>query len=94
MNKLKKLSQKDLDIISDYFSDIATELILAKIPSKEVLDLDINIETNYDGEELDFIIDADIDLDELSEITGNDIELTIEEAYSSLDEFIDKNYRE
>ena len=94
MNKLKKLSQEDLNIISEYFSKIANGIILAKIPSKQVLDLDINIEANYDDEELDISIDIDINHDELSEITNDDIELAIEEAYSKLDEFIDENYRE
>lgn len=94
MNKLKKLTQEDIDVISEHFSDIANGLILAKIPSKEVLDLDINIEATYDEEELDINIDVDVNLDELSEIKNEDIELAIEEAYTKLDEFIDDNYRE
>ena len=94
MNKLKKLSQEDLDIISEYFSDIANEIILAKIPQKEILDLDLHIDAIYDDEELDFNIDVDIALDELSNIKNGDIELAIEEAYSKLDVFIDENYRE
>ena len=92
--KLKKLTQEDLDIISEYFSDIANEIILAKIPQKEILDLDLKIDTIYNDEELDFNIDVDIALDELSKIKNDDIELIIEEAYSKLDLFIDDNYRE
>lgn len=94
MNKLKKLTQEDLDTISEYFSDIANDIILAKVPSKEVLDLDLQIDATYDDEELDVNIDVDIALDELSNIKNDDIELAIEEAYTKLDEFIDENYRE
>lgn len=94
MNKLKKLSQEDLDTISQYFSDKANEIILSKIPSKEVLDLDLDIDATYDGEELDINIDVDIALDELSKIKNNDIEIAIEESYKQLDIFIDENYRE
>jgi uncharacterized protein DUF3194 len=94
LNKLKKLDQEDLDKISQHFSDIANKSILAKIPSKEVLDLDIEIDATYDDEELDINIDVDINLDELSEISNDDVELAIEEAYSKLDIFIDENYRE
>lgn len=94
MNKLKKLTQEDLDTIAEYFSNLANDAILAKIPSKEVLDLDLQIDVSYDDEELDVNIDVDIALDELSNIKNDDIELAIEEAYSKLDEFIDKSYRE
>ena len=94
MNKLKKLTQEDIDTISQYFSDIANEIILAKVPSKEILDLDLEIDASYEDEELDINIDVDIALDELSKIKNSDIEPAIEEAYSKLDEFIDENYRE
>ncbi|MBF4469507.1 MAG: DUF3194 domain-containing protein [Methanobrevibacter arboriphilus] len=94
MNKLKKLSQEDLDVISQYFSDKANEIILSKVPSKEVLDFDLQIDASYDDEELDINIDVDIALDELSKIKNDDIELAIEEAYNQLDIFIDENYRE
>ena len=94
MKKLKKLTQEDLDTISEYFSDIANEIILAKIPQKEILDLDLKIDAIYDDGELDFNIDVDIALDELSKIKNDDIELAIEESYSKLDVFIDEKYRE
>jgi len=94
LNKLKKLSQEDLDIISQYFSDKANEIILSKMSSKEVLDLNLEISAKYDEEELDINIDVDIALDELSKIKNDDIELAIEEAYNQLDIFIDENYRE
>ncbi|RBQ22934.1 hypothetical protein ALNOE001_13230 [Candidatus Methanobinarius endosymbioticus] len=94
MDKLKKLTQKDLDDISQYFSDIANDTILDKISSKEILDLDIDIETTYENEKLDINIDIDINLDELSKITNDDIELAIEESYHKLDELIDEKYRE
>lgn len=94
MNKLKKLTQEDLDDISQYFSDIANDTILAKIPSKEILDLDIKIETTYENEKLDVDIDVDINLDELSKISNDDIELAIEESYHKLDELIDERHKE
>lgn len=94
LNKLKKLTQEDLDTISEYFSDIANNIILSKIPSKEILDLDLQIDVSYDNQQLDVDIDVDISLDELSKIEDEDIELAIEKAYSKLNEFIDKNYRE
>lgn len=94
MNKLKKLTQEDLDDISQYFSDIANDTILARISSKEILDLDLEIGAIYKNEKLDINIDVDINLDELSKVTNEDIELVIDESYSKLHELIDKKYRE
>lgn len=94
MNKLKKLTQEDLDDISQYFFYIANDTILARISSKEILDLDIEIEATYDNEELDINSDVDINLDELSKVTNDDIKLAIEESYHKLDELIDERYRE
>ncbi|MDR0900716.1 MAG: DUF3194 domain-containing protein [Methanobrevibacter sp.] len=94
MKKLKKLSQEDLDDISEYFSKIATDLILKDISSKEIADLDIDITVSYENSQLDVDIEVDISGDEFSNISKEDVESGISKAYSNLDSFIDINYRE
>jgi hypothetical protein len=94
LNKLKKLDKKNLEDISQFFSTISNEIILNSVPSKELLDLDINIKSTYDNGKLDVVIDVDLDLDEFSDINDEDLNKAISESYSKLDEFINENYRE
>ncbi|WP_295621253.1 DUF3194 domain-containing protein [uncultured Methanobrevibacter sp.] len=97
VSKLKKLSQEDLDDISDFFSDIIEKKIFSSVESqKEILAMDINIKIDYNDEnnELDIDVDIDIDTDELSKLSDEIINQLIEESYLELDEYIDENFRE
>ena len=95
--KLKKLSQDDLDKISDFFATVVEKKILSSVKSqKEILSMDVNINTIYndESEELDVDVDVDIEVDELSNLTDERIDQLIDDSYAELDEYINDNFRE
>ena len=96
-SKLKKLSQDDLDNISDFFVAVVEKKILSSVKSqKEILAMDVNINIDYndESEQLDIDVDVDIDTDELSNLSYERINQLIDEAYVELDDYIDENFRE
>lgn len=96
-SKLKKLSQEDLDEISDFFASVVEKKIFSSVKSqKEILAMDVNIKIDYNdkNEELDIDVDVDIDTDELSNLSDEKIDQLIEDSYSELDEYINENFRE
>ena len=97
VSKLKKLSQEDLDNISDFFVAVVEKKILSSVKSqKEILAMDVNINIDYNNksEQLDIDVDVDIDTDELSNLSDERINQLIDEAYVELDDYIDENFRE
>ena len=95
--KLKKLSQEDLDNISDFFASVVEKKIFSQVKSqKEILAMDININIDYNDEteQLDIDADVDIDTDELSDLSDEIINEVIDESYLELDEYINENFRE
>ena len=95
--KLKKLSQDDLDDISDFFVGIIEKKIFSSVKSqKEILTMDVNINIDYndENEQLDIDVDVDIDTDELSKLSDERINEVIDDAYLELDEYINEHYRE
>lgn len=97
VSKLKKLSQDDLDNISDFFVAVVEKKILSSVKSqKEILAMDVNINIDYndESEQLDIDVDVDIDTDELSNLSDERINQLIDEAYVELDDYIDENFRE
>ena len=97
VSKLKKLSQDDLDDISDFFASLVENKILSQVKSqKEILAMDLNIHIDYNDEDekLDIDVDVDIDTDELSNLSDERIDKAIDDSYLELDEYIDENYRE
>ena len=95
--KLKKLSQDDLDDISDFFASLVEKKIFSSVKSqKEILAMDVNIKIDYNDEngELDIDVDVDIDTDELSKLSDERINQIIDDSYLELDEYINENYRE
>ena len=97
VSKLKKLSQEDLDNISDFFVAVVEKKILSSVKSqKEILAMDVNINIDYndESEQLDIDVDVDIDTDELSNLSDERIDQLIDEAYVELDDYIDENFRE
>lgn len=94
--KLKKLSQEDLDTISDFFADVINDKINASVKSpKEIINMDVNIKVSYDeeNEELDVDVDFNIEADELSKLTDEKVDEVFQESYSELDEFINEHFR-
>ena len=96
VSKLKKLSEDDLEDISDFLAETIEKKISASIKSqKEILDMDVIINIVYPDEngELDVDASIEIDVDELSDLTNERIDEVIEESYLELDEYINENYR-
>ena len=97
VSKLKRLSQDDLDNISDFFAGIIEKKISSSVNSqKEILAMDVNINLDYNdkNEQLSVDVDVDIDTDELSKLSDEKIDQVIDESYLELDEYIDENFRE
>ncbi len=95
--KLKKLTQEDLDIISDFFADVINDKINDAVKSpKEITNMDININVSYidETEELMVDVDFDIETDALSKLTDEKVDEVIEDSYTELDEFINEHFRE
>lgn len=92
MKKLKKLSQEDLDQISDFISSTTQNFILGKVSRKEISDIDIKVELSYD-EELDVDISIELLLDELSAQDPEIVNEAVDFAHLELDKFLDENYR-
>ena len=94
MSKLKKLSSEDLDTISTDFGEILEIEVSKVISTKELEDLDLDIELNYENNQLDVDVDLGVSFDELSEINQDMLNEAVEEAYLKFDSYIDDNFRE
>ena len=94
MSKLKKLSADDLDTISTDFGEILEVEVSKVISTKELEDLDLGIEINYENDQLDVDVDLGVSFDELSEINQDMLNEAIDEAYLKFDSYIDENFRE
>ena len=66
MSKLKKLSSEDLDTISTDFGEILEIEVSKVISTKELEDLDLDIELNYENDQLDVDVDLGVLFDDLS----------------------------
>jgi len=90
---LRKLTDEELDQISDLAVETAENYIFSRVSRKEILDMDIQANISYD-EELHVDLLVDIDLDELTSVDENDLaESAAEKALEELDIFVDKNFR-
>lgn len=94
MSKLKELSQDDLDNITNFLSDIVESKLSNYVTSKEVINQNIITDISYENGQLDVDLDIDIDVDALSNLTQDDVQRIIDEAYEELDVCIDENYRQ
>lgn len=96
VSELKKLSEDDLEQISDFLSNTIEKKISSSVKSKkEILSMDVVINIVYPDENGGLDVDAsiDIDTDELSNLSDERINEVIEESYLELDEFINENFR-
>ena len=96
VSKLKKLSEDDLEDISDFLAETIEKKISSSVKSqKEILNMDVIINIVYPDEngELDVDASIEIDADELSDLSNERIDEVIEESYLELDEYINENYR-
>ncbi len=90
---MRKLTDQELDEVSEVAVVAAENYILSRVSKKEILDLDINADITYE-KVLDVDVTVDIDLDDLSAADGNELaENAVEAALKALDIFIDENFR-
>jgi ribosome-associated translation inhibitor RaiA len=90
---LRRLTDEELDKVSEVAVEAAENYILSRVSKKEILDLDINADITYE-DVLNVDITVDIDLDELSAADENEIaESAVDAALKELDVFIDENFR-
>lgn len=92
MNKLKNLSQEDLNQISDFISSTAQNYILQQVSGKEITDLDIQVELSY-KEELEVDVTIDLLMDDLSIDRPEIATEAIDYALDQLETLLDENYR-
>jgi len=88
---LRKLTDQELDEISQIAVEAAENFILSRVSKKEILDLQINVElTSQEGLDVDMYVD--LDLDELSAADENEIsQKAVDVALEKIDEYIDEN---
>lgn len=88
---MRKLTDQELDEISQIAVEAAENFILSRVSKKEILDLQINVElTSQEGLDVDMYVD--LDLDELSAADENEIsQKAVDMALERIDEFIDEN---
>ena len=89
MSKLRKLTDEDLNKISEIAVSSAQDFVLSKVSKKEINDIDINIELNYeDG--LDVNITVDIFFDDLSSAGADIADEAADHALLEIEKFLDK----
>lgn len=88
---MRKLTDQELDEISQIAVEAAENFILSRVSKKEILDLQINVElTSQEGLDVDMYVD--LDLDELSAADENEIsQKAVDMALEKIDEYIDEN---
>ena len=89
---MKKLTDEELDQISDLAVETAENYIFSRVSPKEILDMDINVEVGYeDG--LDVDIQVELDVDQLSKADENEIvEEATDSALIEIDKLIEENF--
>ena len=87
---MKKLSDQELDEISELASKSVENFIYSKVSKKEVINLDIKVELDYhDG--LDVDIQVDIQFDPLSKPYENIAEDAVAQAITEVDGYLADN---
>ncbi len=85
---MRRLTDQELDELSELAVKAAENFIFSNVSKKEILDLNINVEFEYD-KILDVNILVDLDLDELSSANENTIvEEAIDTTLEKIKEFI------
>ena len=87
---MRKLSDQELDEISELAVKSAENFIYSKVSKKEILDLDIKVELQY-HEGLDVDVQVDIQFDPLSNPDESIAEDAAEHAISEIDSYMDES---
>lgn len=86
---MKKLTDEDLDKISEIAVSSAQDFILSKVSKKEIIDIDINVELNY-NDELDVDVTVNILFDELASADPKMADNAADYAIAEIEEFLGK----
>ena len=87
---MKKLSDQELDEISELASKSAENFIYSKVSKKEVTDLDIKVTLDYHtGLDVDILID--IQFDPLSQADKNIADEAAAHAIEEIDKYLSDN---
>ena len=85
---MRKLTDQELDEISEVAADAAEKFIFSKISKKEVLGLDINVELDHhDGLDVDIVVE--ILLDDLSSADESIADEAASHAIKAIDKFVE-----
>jgi hypothetical protein len=87
---LRNLSDQELDEISEIAVKSAEDFIYSRVSKKEILDLDIKVELDYD-KGLDVDIHVDIQLDPLSKSDSSMAEEAAEFAITQIDNYLSED---
>lgn len=86
---MRKLSDQELDHISEIAVKATENYIFSKVSKKEILDIRITVELHYE-EGLDVDILVELDLDSLSSAPENITEKAAEHALEAVDAFMNE----
>lgn len=84
---MRKLSDQELDEISELAVKSAENFIYSRVSKKEIIDLDIKVELDYDNG-LDVDIDIDIQFDPLSKPNNTLAEEAANHAITEIDSYL------
>ena len=85
---MRKLTDQELDEISELAADAAESFIFSKISKKEVVDLDINVELHHESG-LDVDVTVEILLDDLSSADESIADEAASYALKAVDNFVE-----
>lgn len=86
---MKKLTDEDLDKISEIAVSSAQDFILSKVSKKEIIDIDINVELNY-NDSLDVNVTVNIQFDDLSSADAKIADDAADHAFREIEKFLDE----
>lgn len=84
---MRDLSNQELDEISELSIKSIEDFIYSRVSKKEILDLDINVEIDYD-DGLDVDMNVDIQFDPLSNYDESIAEEAIAHAFTEIDSYL------
>lgn len=89
---MRKLTDHELDLVSDLAVETVEKFIFSRVSKKEILDIHIKAEVTYeDGLTVDILVD--LDLDDLSKVHEKElVEDAVDAALKTLDKFIEENF--
>lgn len=86
---MKKLTDEDLNEISEIALSSAESYIFSKVSKKEIIDIDINIELDYD-DGLDVNVIVEVLFDDLSSADSKIADDAADHAMDEIEKFLNK----